>query len=147
MTEPSSRHVLPHYAPPPAGTHPPLDYTGYRSTALRHPLRSPIDLPQRLTEVTGPVLGDRKPSKVDADLTSQHDGEPQGQRIIVQGRGLDADGRPVPHTLIELWQANAGGRYRHVWGRWDSPIDPKFSRVGRGMTDAFGSYKFIPINP
>ncbi len=145
MTDDSSS--LPHYAPPPAGTHPPLDYSGYRSTGLRHPLRTPINLPQRLTEVTGPVLGDRKPSALDADLTKQHTGEPQGQRIIVQGRVRDSDGRPVPDTLIEVWQANAGGRYRHIWDRWDSPIDPNFTGLGRAMTDAFGQYKFITIKP
>ncbi len=138
---------LPHYVTPPPGAHPPLDYPGYRSTVLRHPLRTPIDLPQRLTEVTGPVLGDRKPTELDADLTRQHSGEPQGQRIIVQGRVLDSDGRPVPHTLLEVWQANAGGRYQHVWDRWDSPLDPNFSGLGRAMTDAFGRYRFITIKP
>ncbi|MET3803360.1 protocatechuate 3,4-dioxygenase beta subunit [Nakamurella sp. UYEF19] len=135
------------YVNPPAGTHPPLDSPEYGSTALRHPLRTPIDLPQRLTEVTGPVLGDRKPGDLDADLTRQHDGEPQGQRIIVQGRVLDSDGRPVPHTLIETWQANAGGRYQHVRDRWDSPLDPNFSGLGRTMTDSFGRYRFVTIRP
>lgn len=138
---------LPRYVRPPDGTHPPMDFAGYRSTALRHPLQAYIDLPQRLTEVTGPVLGDRKPGDTDADLTKQHAGEPQGQRIIVQGRVLDSDGRPVPHSLIEVWQANAGGRYRHVADRWDSPIDPNFSGLGRTMTDAFGHYRFITVKP
>lgn len=147
MNDQSTPLVLPHYAPPPAGTHPPMDDAGYRSTALRHPVRTPIDLPQRLTEVTGPVLGDRKPAESDADMTRQHGGEPQGQRIIVQGRVLDSDGRPVPHSLIELWQANAGGRYRHVRDRWDSPVDPNFSGLGRVMTDASGHYRFITVKP
>ena len=147
MPTPSAPLQLPHYAAAPPGTHPPLDYAGYGSTALRHPLLTPIDLPQRLTEITGPVLGDRKPADSDADVTKQHEGEPQGQRIIVQGRVLDSDGRPVPDTLIELWQANAGGRYRHIVDRWDSPIDPNFSGLGRAMTDAFGHYRFITIKP
>ncbi|QNK80611.1 protocatechuate 3,4-dioxygenase subunit beta [Nakamurella sp. PAMC28650] len=139
--------ILPHYPVAPVGTHPPLDSPAYRSTALRHPLRTPVDLPQRLTEITGPVLGDRKPTEIDADLTRQHEGEPQGQRIIVQGRVLDSDGRPLPHTLIEVWQANSGGRYRHVRDRWASPLDPNFSGLGRTMTDAFGRYRFITIKP
>ena len=147
MNEQRSPLDLPQYVRPPLGTHPPMDYPGYRSTALRHPVHTPIDLPQRLTEVTGPVLGDRTPADSDGDLTRQHGGEPQGQRIIVQGRVLDSDGRPVPHSLIELWQANAGGRYRHVRDRWDSPIDPNFSGLGRVMTDASGHYRFITIKP
>ena len=147
MNEQRSPLDLPRYVRPPLGTHPPMDYPGYRSTALRHPVHTPIDLPQRLTEVTGPVLGDRTPADSDGDLTRQHGGEPQGQRIIVQGRVLDSDGRPVPHNLIELWQANAGGRYRHVRDRWDSPVDPNFSGLGRVMTDASGHYRFITIKP
>ena len=147
MNEQRSPLDLPQYVRPPLGTHPPMDYPGYRSTALRHPVHTPIDLPQRLTEVTGPVLGDRTPADSDGDLTRQHGGEPQGQRIIVQGRVLDSDGRPVPHNLIELWQANAGGRYRHVRDRWDSPVDPNFSGLGRVMTDASGHYRFITIKP
>lgn len=147
MPTPPRPLQLPHYARPPAGTHPPMDHAAYGSTALRHPLHTPIDLPQRLTEVTGPVLDDRSPNESDSDLTRQHTGEPQGQRIIVQGRVLDSDGRAVPHTLIELWQANAGGRYRHVRDRWDSPIDPNFSGLGRVVTDAAGHYRFVTVKP
>src|SRR5688500_17410810 len=105
---------LPRYAQEPAELRTPIGHPDYRSTALRAPLRTPIDLPQRLTEVTGPLLGEGRITAADADLTCQHDGEPQGQRILVHGRVLDSDGRPVPHTLVEVWQANAGGRYRHV---------------------------------
>jgi hypothetical protein len=93
--------------------HPPLDFEGYRSTALRHPKQPLVLLEHRLTEVTGPLLGDQLIVPTDSDLTTQHDGEPQGQRIIVTGRVLDSDGRPVPDTLIEIWQTNAAGRYRH----------------------------------
>jgi protocatechuate 3,4-dioxygenase beta subunit len=143
----SPRLVLPSYRPDPAGTHPPLDFAGYRSTGLRAPLRAPHDLPQRLTEVTGPLLGDRRPAESEADLTRQHDEPPLGQRIIVHGRVVDGDGRPVPSTLIEIWQANAAGRYRHVSDRWDAPLDPNFTGLGRAMTDEAGRYRFVTVKP
>src|SRR5918997_6175528 len=106
--------VLPRYPRPAAEDLTPVGFPGYRGTGSRAPLLAPVDLPQRLTEVTGPLLGEGRVTAADADLTRQHDGEPQGQRIIVHGRGVDSDGRPVPDTLVEIWQANAGGRYRHV---------------------------------
>src|SRR5215210_6805029 len=134
-TTPPSGLVLPRY-PRPADEHlTPLGYAEYKSTGLRAPLHAPVDLPQRLTEVTGPLLGEGRVTAADADLTRQHDGEPQGQRIIVCGRVLDSDGRPVPNTLVEVWQANAGGRYRHVVDNWPSPVDPNFTGVGRTLTD------------
>ena len=98
----SGRLVLPSYERPAAGLHPPLDFEGYRSTALRHPKQPLVLLPHRLTEVTGPLLGDSLITATDSDLTTQHDGEPQGQRIIVTGQVLDSGGRPVPDTLIEI---------------------------------------------
>ena len=98
--------------------------------ALRHPKQPLIVLPQRLTEVTGPVLGDDRVGRADHDLTRQHEGEPIGQRIIVHGRVLDDDGRPVPDTLVEIWQANAGGRYRHRGDNWPAPLDPNFTGAG-----------------
>ena len=113
-----------------------MDYAGYKSTALRHPKQPLIALPQRLTEVTAPVFGDDRIGELDHDLTRQHEGEPQGQRIIVHGHVKEDDGRPVPDTLVEVWQANAGGRYRHRWDNWPSPIDPNFSGAGRTLTDA-----------
>ncbi|GAA4978964.1 protocatechuate 3,4-dioxygenase subunit beta [Kineococcus glutinatus] len=139
--------VLRRYEHVPEDVHPPHDFPGYGSTRLRHPLQAPFDLPQRLTEITGPVLGDRTPSLDDADLTRQHEGEPIGQRIVVHGRVLDSDGRAVPDTLVEIWQANAGGRYRHDVDRWPSPVDPNFSGVGRTTTDAQGRYRFTTIQP
>jgi protocatechuate 3,4-dioxygenase beta subunit len=129
------------------GVHPALDTPDYVSTRLRHPLRAPFDLPQRLTEITGPLLGEGRLGAFDDDLTRQHDGEPQGQRIIVHGRVLDENARPVPSTLIEIWQANAGGRYRHVADNWPSPIDPNFTGLGRVLTDAEGHYRFTTIKP
>jgi protocatechuate 3,4-dioxygenase beta subunit len=110
-------------------------------------LQRPVLLPQKLTEITGPLLGEGRLGANDNDLTVQHAGEPQGQRIIVHGRLLDGNGRPVPNSLIELWQANAGGRYKHVRDRWPSPIDPNFDGVGRTLTDAEGNYTFTTIKP
>ncbi len=139
--------LLPVYERPAAGVNPPLDFEGYRSTALRHPNRPLVVLPHRLTEVTGPLLGDDLITASDADLTTRHDGEPQGQRIIVAGRVIDSDGRPVPDTLIEIWQANAAGRYRHAREHHPAPIDPNFDGIGRCITDAGGRYRFITIAP
>ena len=130
-----------------AGVHPPLLSPGYGSTTLRAPLRQPVDLPHRLTEVTGPLLGEGRLAEMDADLTRQADVEPIGQRIIVQGRVVDEDGRPVPQTLVEVWQANAAGRYAHVVDRWAAPLDPGFVGVGRTLTDEQGRYRFVTVKP
>lgn len=128
-------------------SHPPLDFPAYRSTVLRHPTQPLTLLPHRLTELTGPLLGQGRVGELDHDLTRQHAGEPIGQRIIVYGRVLDGDGRPIPHSLVEIWQANAGGRYRHIGDRWPSPLDPNFDGVGRTVTDADGRYQFVTIKP
>ncbi|MCI9889018.1 protocatechuate 3,4-dioxygenase subunit beta [Micrococcales bacterium 31B] len=144
---PSPTLHLPKYLSGPEGTHPPLLSPGYKSTVIRAPMRTPFNLPQRLTEITGPVLGDRTPDLLDADLTKQHEAMPQGQRIIVYGRVTETDGRPVPNALIEVWQANAAGRYRHDVDRWDAPIDENFSGLGRVLTDADGNYEFTSIKP
>jgi protocatechuate 3,4-dioxygenase beta subunit len=131
----------------PTGVHPPLDFAGYRSTALRAPHRPQVLLPHRLTEITGPLLGAERVTAADADLTAQHEREPQGQRIVVSGRVLDSAGRPVPDTLIEIWQPNAGGRYRHVVDDHPAPLDPNFTGVGRCVTDSEGRYRFVTIKP
>jgi protocatechuate 3,4-dioxygenase beta subunit len=128
-------------------SHPALSTPEYRSTALRHPKQPLQLLPQYLTEVTGPLLGHERVGETDHDLTVQHDGEPLGERIIVSGRVLDSDGKPVPNTLIELWQANAAGRYLHSGDQHPAPLDPNFTGVGRCMTDSDGNYKFITIKP
>lgn len=135
------------YRRDPAGTHPPLDFSDYTSTVLRHPRESLILLPQRLTELTGPVFGSDRPGPNDNDLTAQHAGQPIGQRIIVHGRLVDGDGKPIPHSLVEIWQANAGGRYRHDRDRWNSALDPNFDGAGRTCTDAAGRYEFTTIKP
>jgi protocatechuate 3,4-dioxygenase beta subunit len=139
--------ILPRYLPEAEGRRTPVGHAGYRSTALRAPLRAPVDLPQRLTEVTGPVLGEDRVTATDADLTLRSGGEAQGQRIIVFGRVLDSDGRPVPDALVEIWQANAAGRYRHVGDNWPAPLDPHFDGLGRVMTDDLGRYEFTTVKP
>jgi protocatechuate 3,4-dioxygenase beta subunit len=128
-------------------SHPALDDPGYRSTARRHPKRPLQPIVHTLTEVTGPLLGEGRVGELDHDLTRQHAGEPLGERIIVHGRVLEDDGRPVPGTLIELWQANASGRYRHAIDRHDAPLDPNFTGVGRTLTDGDGGFRFVTIKP
>ncbi len=130
-----------------AGVHPPLAWPDYRSSVLRAPGRAPLLIPHTPTEVTGPVLGERDLGPFDADLTSQHARPPLGERIIVHGRVLDGDGRPVPHTLVEVWQANAAGRYAHDLDRHPAPLDPNFSGAGRCLTDADGRYRFVTVKP
>jgi protocatechuate 3,4-dioxygenase, beta subunit len=138
--------ALPHYHSA-AGVHPPLSSPAYRSTALRAPTRALMPLPQGLTEVTGPLLGAERVTAADADLTLGLPGEPLGERIIVTGRVLDSDGRPVPDALIEIWQANASGRYAHSVDDHPAPLDPNFSGGGRCLTDSLGRYRFVTIKP
>jgi protocatechuate 3,4-dioxygenase, beta subunit len=129
------------------GVHPPLLYPGYKSTVARAPTRPLTVLPHMLTEVTGPLLGDGRVGELDHDLTRQHPGEPLGERIIVHGRVLDGDGRPVPHTLVEVWQTNAAGRYAHDRDQHPAPLDPNFTGVGRCLTDDEGSFRFVTVKP
>ena len=131
----------------PAGVHPPLDTPAYRSSLLRAPKRPPLPLAQGLTEVTGPLLGAERVTAADADLTRRHGGEPLGERIILTGRVLDSGGRPVPDTLVEIWQANSSGRYAHGVDDHDAPLDPNFDGAGRCMTDSEGRYRFVTIKP
>jgi protocatechuate 3,4-dioxygenase, beta subunit len=137
----------PHPYERPRGVHPPNDFAPYRSSVLRAPRQPPVLLPHRLTEVTGPLLGAERVAAADADLTAGHPGEPQGERIIVTGRVLDSDGRPVRRTLIEIWQTNAAGRYRHVNDQHSAPLDPNFTGLGRCVTDDEGRYRFVTIKP
>jgi protocatechuate 3,4-dioxygenase beta subunit len=127
--------------------HPPLDTPAYGSTRLRAPAGSPLVIPHTITEVTGPALGERDFGRLDADLTRQHAGEPLGERIIVHGQILDGAGRPIPDTLVEIWQANAAGRYMHDLDRHPAPLDPNFSGAGRCLTDSEGRYRFVTIKP
>ena len=135
------------YAHDDAGS-PPSLFADYRSTVLRAPSQPPVRVPQTLTETTGPAgAWDRLMGSALTDLTIQHAGMPIGQRIIVSGRVLDDAGRPVPDTVMEIWQANAAGRYVHVRDQWDAPIDPNFTGAGRVVTDAEGRYRFVTVRP
>ena len=125
----------------------PYLYPDYLATRTRAPQRPLVPLPETLSELTGPVYGHERVGELDHDLTRQHEGEPLGERIIVHGRVLDGNGRPVPHSLIELWQANAAGRYRHAVDRHPAPLDPNFSGAGRCLTDGEGNYRFITVKP
>jgi len=142
----ASKLVLPQYESA-AGVHPALDTPAYQSSRLRAPAQPLLPLPQRLTEITGPLLGPERVTAQDADLTAGHAGEPLGERIIVSGRVLDSDGRPVPDALIEIWQANASGRYAHAVDDHPAPLDPNFTGEGRCVTDSLGRYQFVTIKP
>jgi len=126
---------------------PPSLYPPYASTVARSPARPPVRIPQTLTEVTGPADWSALMGEAMADLTTQHAGAPIGQRIIVAGQVLDEDRRPVAGTVVEIWQANAAGRYIHHKDQWDAPIDPNFTGAGRVITDADGGYRFVTVRP
>jgi len=134
------------YKREPEGAHPPMDFEAYKSTALRHPKQPLVYLPQAITEITGPQLSGLV-KEGDNDLTIQHDGEPIGERITVSGRVFDTEGKPLRDTLVEIWQANAAGRYLHKWDRWPAPLDPNFSGAGRTVSDREGHYTFTTIKP
>jgi protocatechuate 3,4-dioxygenase beta subunit len=129
------------------GVDPPYDYPDYVGTRLRHPKEPLVLLPHTLSELTGPVYGDGTIGELDHDLTRQHSGEPLGERIVVSGRVLGSDGRPLPGQLIEIWQANAAGRYLHAVDTHDAPLDPNFSGGGRCLTDDDGTYRFVTVKP
>jgi protocatechuate 3,4-dioxygenase beta subunit len=124
-----------------------VHWADYRSTRLRAPKRPLVVLPDRFADVQGPVFGDDVLEALDNDLTRQHDGEPLGERIIVTGRVLDEDGRPVRGALVEVWQANAAGRYRHDVDRHPAPLDPNFTGAGRCLTGDDGTYRFVSVKP
>jgi protocatechuate 3,4-dioxygenase beta subunit len=129
---------------------PPFLDPGYRSTLLRAPGRAPLRIPYGPTELTGPsveaLLAGRASASA-ADLTRQHAGEPIGERIIVAGRVVDSSGQPLPGTLVEVWQANAAGRYAHALDEHPAPLDPNFTGAGLCVTDAEGSFRFVTIKP
>jgi protocatechuate 3,4-dioxygenase beta subunit len=126
---------------------PPMPCPSYRSTIKRSPVQPLIYLPHTLSEITGPVYGHGEISETDSDLTRQHKEDPQGERIIVTGRVLDSNGRPISKTLVEIWQANAAGRYAHIKDQHPAPLDPNFIGAGRTMTDENGAYRFVTIKP
>ena len=126
---------------------PPWNWPEYRSTALRAPKRPLVLLPHTLSELTGPAFGEGAVGELDHDLTRQHEGPPLGERIIVSGSVLEEDGKPVRNTLVEVWQANAAGRYIHEVDRHPAPLDPNFTGAGRCLTDDEGRYRFVTIKP
>lgn len=127
---------------------PPSFCREYRSTVLRSPREPLVRIPATLTETTGPSAWDRlMGGPWAADLTAQHRAMPLGQRVIVEGLVLDESARPVPHTVVEIWQANAAGRYVHSADNWDAPLDPNFTGAGCVVTDADGRYRFTTVRP
>jgi len=120
---------------------------GYKSTIKRSPTKPLMIIPHTLSELTGPVYGHNAVQQGDNDLTRQHKGEPLGERIIVHGQVLDEDRRPIKNALVELWQANACGRYVHNVDQHPAPLDPNFTGAGRTITDDNGAYKFITVKP
>ncbi|MEO8741078.1 MAG: protocatechuate 3,4-dioxygenase subunit beta [Casimicrobiaceae bacterium] len=128
-------------------TQPDYLYPPYRSTIKRSPTKPLVLLPHTLSEITGPVFGTADVKPGDSDLTNQHEFHPLGERIVVSGRLLDENSKPVANALIELWQCNASGRYRHVVDDHDAPLDPNFTGWGRVLTDAQGNYRFLTIKP
>jgi protocatechuate 3,4-dioxygenase beta subunit len=131
-----------------AASQPPSLSPAYKSTVARSPRQPLVRIPQTLTETTGPAgCWDQLMGPALADLTRQHSGEPIGQRIVVSGRVLDEGHRPVPDTVIEIWQCNAAGRYIHHRDQWDAPLDPNFTGAGRVVTDAEGRYRYVTVRP
>jgi len=128
-------------------TQPPLDSPSYGSTRARFPRQPLLELPHTLTETSSPVFTAARYPEV-ADLTAlDGGGEAMGERIIVAGRLTDEDGRPVRHAMVEVWQANAAGRYNHEGDTHDAPLDPNFRGMGRVFTDADGWYRYVTIRP
>ena len=129
--------------------HPPALAPDYKTSVARSPRLPLLSLQTSASELTGPTFGHNDIAALDNDLIRNyaHGGTPIGERILVHGRVLDENARPVPHTLVEIWQANAGGRYRHKKDSYLAPIDPNFGGCGRTLTDENGYYVFRTIKP
>src|SRR5215472_14930946 len=138
---------LPTFQKAPRGTQPEYLHPPYKSSLKRAPTRPLIAFPATFSERTGPVFGHAAVQASDSDLTAQHEAPPVGERIVVTGRVLDEDTRPVRGALVELWQANAAGRYKHKNDQHNAPLDPNFDGYGRAITDQQGRYKFLTIKP
>jgi protocatechuate 3,4-dioxygenase, beta subunit len=134
------------YRLPAPGIHPPHLYPDYVSSVKRAPSHPRVSIQQTLSEITGPRFQPDQ-LKLGADLTAQSSGEPAGQRILLTGRVMDEDGKPVVNTLIEIWQANAAGRYHHAVDQHNTPLDPNFFGKGQLLTDDEGRYQFKTIKP
>jgi protocatechuate 3,4-dioxygenase beta subunit len=143
----SNRPIVQPYRRPEPGSQPESLHEAYRASILRSPRTPLVFVPHTASEVTGPVFGQDDVKEADRDLTRQHAGEPLGERIIVTGRVLDSNGRPIPGALIEIWQANSAGRYAHANDQHPAPLDPNFTGTGRTLTDEHGAYRFVTIKP
>jgi protocatechuate 3,4-dioxygenase, beta subunit len=135
------------YPKPKPGTQPDYLHAPYQATVLRSPRKPLIQIPHSLIQLSGPIYGHNPIGVTDNDLTSHFAVPPQGERIIVSGRVLDEDGRGVPNALVEIWQANAAGRYQHKSDAHDAPLDVNFLGAGRAITDDAGQYRFVSIKP
>jgi len=131
------------------GVHPPYDHPAYASTHKRAPRHAPVRLEHTLSEITGPRIARDivAPGNIENDLTHFDGGQALGERIIVTGRVLDEDGRAIPYSVIEIWQANAAGRYAHADDQHQAPLDPHFAGIGRVVTDEHGAYRFMTVKP
>ena len=134
------------FRPAAPGSQPDNDSPAYGSTRLRHPLQPLLRMPQTITEISGPRFAPAQfPERADISIEGGH--QAMGERIIVRGRITDEDGRPVAATMVEVWQANAAGRYHHDRDQHDAPLDAHFAGQGRVFTDADGIYQFTTIKP
>jgi len=134
------------FRPTTAGSQPPNNSPDYGSTRLRHPGQPPLRIPHSVTETTGPLFAESRFPAI-ADLSMVTGKAALGERIIVRGRVIDENERPIPNTMIEIWQANASGRYDHPGDQHDAPLDPNFHGNGRVFTDADGWYQFVSVKP
>lgn len=135
------------YRPFAPGTQPLHLHTPYVSSIKRAPTKPLVRMQQTLSEVTGPIFTPETAGKACVDLTRQHSGEPLGERIIVSGKVFDEAEHALPNTLIEIWQANAAGRYMHTIDQHNAPLDPNFTGRGHVLTDSEGRYRFVTIRP
>ena len=126
---------------------PPISYPAYVSNVKRAPKAPLVPLPVDFEHEPGPAFGRVEVRPEDADLTRGQAGEPLGQRIFVSGRVLDSDGRGVSGALVEIWQANAAGRYIDPADNWPAPLDPNFIGAGRCLSDGDGGYRFVTVRP
>ncbi len=147
VQRPSIPRTIKQYRKPWFDTQPDYLFLPYASTERRAPLKPTIPIPQTLSEITGPRFGPESIEAGACDLTVGQPGEPIGERIVVSGRVLDENSRPQRNTLIEIWQANAAGRYFHRVDQHHAPIDPNFPGRGHILTDEHGFYRFITIRP
>jgi protocatechuate 3,4-dioxygenase beta subunit len=147
MSEVVSRSAANRLRPTAPGTHPAYLYPDYKSTPARAPLQPLVALQQGAAELSVAQFPRSILEPNDADLTRQSTGEPLGERIVVSGRLIDEDGKPVRNSLVEVWQCNSAGRYFHAKDQHDAPLDPHFQGLGKMLTDDQGNYRFVTIKP